>query len=380
MRRAPAYFPILALLLALGAVACSPNTATTDAPEILELSQGTFTGGDFPLQVEWREEPRVLDLRTREKLDAVVGGAKSEMDVFKRLMAWARSQFEPGIPDPYPLSNGSSILSDIRSGKTGGFCGQYAYVLGDALKSFGYFAIRYVELESESGAGHFAVEAWCNDLGRWILLDPLHAAIYVRDGVPLSAAELHDDLLSGRASSLHINRIPLKLAALAGRSAPAGAPHAALPKASEPTDAELLSVFYNVAVSTRNDFARLDQPLSIAQREAIFLRYGDPRVAPFRHMNFALASVRRDDLLTPMNQVAIEVRPEPSRDVIHLAFSTHGTCPHFARYRVRIGDGAWKDSGPLLGWSLAPGENRLEVRTVNAFEVLGPVFRLRVKV
>src|SRR5213593_3224379 len=98
MRRAPVSpvsFPTLALLLALGAVACSPNTATTDAPEILELSQGTFTGGDFPLQVEWREEPRVLDLRTREKLDAVVAGAKSEMEVFKRLMAWARSQFEP---------------------------------------------------------------------------------------------------------------------------------------------------------------------------------------------------------------------------------------------------------------------------------------------
>src|SRR5438093_108782 len=142
MRRALASLPIPVLLLTLGAVACSPNTATTEAPEILELSQGTFTAGDFPLQVEWREEPRVLALRTEEKLDAVLAGSKSEMEVFKRLMAWARSQFEPGIPDPYPLCNGTSILSDIRSGKTGGFCGQYAYVLGDALKSFGYFAVR----------------------------------------------------------------------------------------------------------------------------------------------------------------------------------------------------------------------------------------------
>lgn len=385
------------LAVALPFAGCAPDGAAADAgPEILELTQGRFTGGDFPLQFEWRDEPRVLDLRRQERLDDVIKGAHGQLETFKRLTAWTRAQFEPGFPDPYPLCNGVSILSDIRSGKTGGFCGQYSYILGDALKSFGYFAIRYVELESESGAGHFAVEAWCDDLSRWVLLDPLNAALYIRDGAPLSSVEIHDSLIAGRTDDIHVNRLPIPRSPSSAHEAESRSKRNGTssdsrarnegsqetggdPSRSSAADKELLSVFYNVAVSTRNDFARLNQPLSLAQRESLFLRYGDPRVAPFRHMTFALSSTRRDDFLMPMDQVAIETRPEPGQATLHVSFSTRGTCPHFARYRVRIADGPWKDSGPLIAWNLASGENRLEVRTVNAYEILGPVFRIRAR-
>ena len=176
VRRLTPLVVLLVLVCPLLVCRSLEGTASEDGPEILELHQGTVLAVDHPLQVEWSTEPRLLDLRKQEKLDEVVLGASGDLDLFKRLTAWARSQFEPGDPDPYPLSNGISILQDIRSGKTHGFCAQYSYLLGDALKSFGYFAVRYVELESESGSGHFAVEAWSNDLERWILLDPLHAA------------------------------------------------------------------------------------------------------------------------------------------------------------------------------------------------------------
>lgn len=369
----------LTILLALAITGCTAggNTAVP-VPEILEISQGVFTAGDFPLQVERRDEVRVLALRRQEKLDEVVSGAKGELDLFKKLTAWARSQFEPGIPDPYPLCNGLSILADIRSGKTGGFCGQYSYLLADALKSFGFFAVRYVELEREAGAGHFAVEAWCDDLGRWVLLDPLHAALYDRDGVPLSAIELHEELLAGRAGSIKINRLPLmaRPASGAAHGGPGPGPSASTPPEA---DEELLSVFYNVAISTRNDFAHLEEPLTLAERETLFLRYADPRVTPFRHLNFALSSVRKGDFLAPMNQVAIDATPEPGKATLHLAFSTRGTCPHFVCYRVRIGGGPWKDSGALIAWGLAGGDNLLEVRAVNAFEVLGPIFSIRAR-
>lgn len=380
-----------ALALMGSSSACSPGGAAGDGgPEILEISQGRFTAGDFPLQVEWRDEPRVLELRRQERLDEVIAGAGSQLDVFKKLTAWTRAQFDPGLPDPYPLCNGLSILSDIRSGRTRGFCGQYSYLLGDALKSFGYFAVRYVELESESGAAHFAVEAWCDDLSRWVLLDPLHAALYDREGAPLSAVDIHDALLAGASKDIHVNRLPVPAAdpeapprsgAGSRRPSPRSGPEAATGATASrgPSNDDLLSVFYNVAVSTRNDFARLFRPLTLAQRGTLFLRYGDPRVAPFRNMSFALSSSRRDDFLAPMNQVAIEATPEPGRAVVHLAFSTRGTSPHFLHYRVRIADGPWKDVGALLAWSLASGENSLEVRTVNAYEILGPIFRIRVR-
>lgn len=361
MRR---HIPIALLALAAGIflLRCSlEGAAAEDGPEILEIHQGTFLIGDHPLQVEWSTEERLLDLRRNERLDDVVAGARNDLERFERLTSWARSQFEPGDPDPYPLNNGIAILHDIRSGKTQGFCAQYTFLLADALKSFGEFTLRYVELESESGAGHFALEAWSNDLGRWILLDPLNAAIYLKAQAPQSAFELHEALLGGRSAEISIRALPFQ-----GK-----------PITREP--AALLALFYNVAVSTRNDFARLDHPLTIPERERIFVRFADARCAPFRHLDFRLTTMRRDEFQPAMNQVAIESAADSERAVLHLTFSTRGTCPHFSNYRVRIGERPWANAGSQLAWSLAPGENVLEVRTVNVFEVLGPVFRIRVR-
>src|SRR5207247_7783335 len=118
------------------------------------------------------------------------------------------------------------------------------------------FAVRYVELENRSGAGHFAVEAWCNELGKWVLLDPLNAAIYVRDGVPLSAVEIHDELLGGQEGSVHVNRVPIATGAPSSGKTRGGASSSVPSRsASGTSDAELMSFFYNVAVSTRNDSA-----------------------------------------------------------------------------------------------------------------------------
>ena len=119
------------------------------------------------------ESPKIVALRLQEDLDSVVKGCASEHALFEALTLWTRRQFEPGIPDPYPLSNGLDILADIRSGKTGGFCGQYSYLLADALKSLGFYDVRYVETFSGHGDGHFLVEVWDNETGRWLLLDPL---------------------------------------------------------------------------------------------------------------------------------------------------------------------------------------------------------------
>src|SRR5262245_9115437 len=105
---------------------------------IAPLGEAQDTRTDFPLQVEHWSEPRVAALRRQEGLDQVVAGATGEIDRFRRLMHWTRSQFPVGDPEPYPPANGVGLLAEIRSGRTGGFCGQYSYLLADALKSFGH--------------------------------------------------------------------------------------------------------------------------------------------------------------------------------------------------------------------------------------------------
>jgi len=124
-------------------------------------------------------------LRKKEGLDKIIAGAKTDVEVFSRLMSWVRAQWSPGRPDPYPPINAIVILDKIRKGETGGFCAQYCFVLVQCLQSLGYKA-RYVTVK-----GHEVIEVWSPGLLKWVMLDPLYE-LYISKGViPLSVFEIH---------------------------------------------------------------------------------------------------------------------------------------------------------------------------------------------
>jgi hypothetical protein len=128
-------------------------------------------------------------LRKREKIDQVIAGAKTNMEVFSRLMSWTRAQWPPGRPDPYPPINAIVILDKIRRGETGGFCAQYCFVLVQCLQSLGYKA-RYVTIK-----GHEVTEVWSPELLKWVMLDPLYELYISRGTTPLSVFEIHTMIL-----------------------------------------------------------------------------------------------------------------------------------------------------------------------------------------
>jgi hypothetical protein len=130
-------------------------------------------------------------LREREKLDQVIAGARTDMEVFLRLMKWVRAQWSPGKPDPYPPINAIIILDKIRKKETGGFCAQYCYVLVQCLQSFGYKA-RYVTIKN-----HEVTEVWSPAFAKWIMLDPLNELYISKGGTPLSVFEIHTMILRG---------------------------------------------------------------------------------------------------------------------------------------------------------------------------------------
>jgi hypothetical protein len=142
-------------------------------------------------------------LRNREKLDKVIAGTKTDMEVFLRLMKWVRAQWSPGRPDPYPPINAIVILDKIREGVTGGFCAQYCVVLVQCLQSLGYKA-RYVTIK-----GHEVTEVWSSELLKWVMLDPLYE-LYISKGViPLSVLEIHNMILSGKQDlTVHAKKDP----------------------------------------------------------------------------------------------------------------------------------------------------------------------------
>jgi len=319
------------------------------------------TATDFPLHTEHWAEIKVAALRRQENLDAVVAGAAGEFERFLRLQSWTRAQWPLGVPDPYPPCNGVDILAAIRSGRTGGFCGQYSYLLADALKSFGYFSVRYVELEAPEGASHFIVEAWSNEHDRWVAFDPTYDVHYTdAEGRPLSALELHQVFTSGDTSGVR---------AVEGTPPPAGGKRIAeLPDRG-------LSMYANIALALRSDLAHLDAPVTLAERERTFVRYADPAGGDFRQMKFALATSRAADLYPAVAQVDARVE-RVEGDSVKVSFSTGGSLPHFLAYQVRLDGGPWKRSGPELEWTVPPGRHLLEVAAVNVAGVAGPIFGL----
>jgi hypothetical protein len=61
----------------------------------------------------------------------------------------------------------------------------------------------------------------------------------------------------------------------------------------------------------------------------------------------------------------------PSDDGLRVNLKT--LTPNFKTFALRVDGGEWKPGGESFGWSLHPGVNRLEVKSVNQFGVDGPV-------
>jgi hypothetical protein len=149
------------------------------------------------------DEKSLKLLRTREQLDKVIAGAKTDRGVFLQLMSWVRGQWSPGRPDPYPPIDAVVILDKIRRGETGGFCAQYCFVLVQCLQSFGYKA-RYVTVK-----GHEVTEVWSPELSKWVMLDPLYELYILKGDTPLCVLEIHNMIIRGEyALEVHAKRDP----------------------------------------------------------------------------------------------------------------------------------------------------------------------------
>lgn len=159
------------------------------AQRVLGLEAPSADGTTVPFAYE---DPAALrELRTSQGLDAVVAGAPGDFDRWVRLMHWVRDRFPHGRPvseqDPQAF-DGGALLAGYRSG--GYLCSTAAQLLVQAITAMGGVA-RRVDLRFTPDDTHVVVEAWCAELGKWVVLDPDYDVYYTVDGVPQHALELH---------------------------------------------------------------------------------------------------------------------------------------------------------------------------------------------
>jgi len=172
----------------------------TKAVKVVDSHNEEIVRTSIPFRYEPFTQPRLKELRTRYRLDDVVSGAKTELDIIAKLAAWASRQWkweEWHLDEFYPAWDALEILKKHPDGKpVGGFCQQYDLVFLQACESFGFVG-RDISIDSgtlgrPTMIGHEPMEIWSNQFRKWIWIDGT-AAYYPEDsatGVPLSLWEV----------------------------------------------------------------------------------------------------------------------------------------------------------------------------------------------
>jgi hypothetical protein len=154
----------------------------------------------IPFRNEPLDHPNLKKLRNDYKLDQVVQGAHTELELMLRLAQWSCNYWDwPNhIGECYPAWDALEILKPERDGSpVGGFCQQFNVVFLQACESFG-FSGRAISIsqgrlqEKHPAGGHEIVELWSNEWKKWVYVDGALAWYVVdeKSGTPLSVWEL----------------------------------------------------------------------------------------------------------------------------------------------------------------------------------------------
>ena len=362
--------PWLLALAALAGVSCA-----TDRDDPIALARAhILMNGDLPqddvvpVRYQPLDDPQLEQLATREHLRDVVAGAPRQLDQIRRLQDWVNAQWPDGNPSPYPPWNALTVLDWIRSGKTGGFCGQYAQVFLQSLAALGFTA-RYVEIGSRDNPyAHYVTEVWSNEFDKWVVMDPDFNVHFERDGVPLSALEIHDALVSPAMAGV----VPVFAAARPGHATPTTWPL---------RTAELyyyLRYHLNanqLSKPDENPFDRFDDMIAFADARVpswdvstVTSIYPKERLTRRRVGDARLVSAR-------LNQVQLTLR---SATATRLTVDLRDNVLQRASYQYRLiptaaTAGSWASiSGPTLVVPLPDRGGLVEVRGVNLRGVAGP--------
>lgn len=364
----------LALLTSCGEHGTEPVSSAPDLTVDYEItSNGDLTAG-LPIRLEPLHLPRLEELKQREALEAIVASGESEFAQILALKDWVSSQWPAGYPDPYPPWDAITVLDWIRGGVTGGFCAQYAQVLLQSLAALGLQA-RYVEIGSvDNPYAHFLTEVWSNEFNKWVLLDPDFNLHFERNGVPLSALEIHDALVRSQLSDVDV----ILGTRRAGHSNPA----------SWPLRTADLYYYLRVHLNANHLAAPYEHPF---HRYNDMVEWIDEFTVPweFSEVESEFAKVRLTNLQTNdraafegrMNQVKVTVESNAAGTLdIRFENNLHGFRGYEIRKLARRGQiRAWQ-SHPVdtLLWSPTRDTRILEVRGINQSGVPGPISRISV--
>ncbi len=321
----------------------------TPTLKVLEHRNEAIVRTSLPFEYEPFDHPKLKALREKYKLDAVVQGARGDLELLMKLATWASRQFEVhGMKEYYPAWDALDILSPPAGKPRGGFCQQYNLCLLQAGESFG-FPGRNVSI-----GGHEVVEFWSNEYRKWIHVDgdcrTLWSLLEPSTNVPLSLWELRDAQVE--AMNEKKPERPLKKI---------GKPTSSKPWAWEGL-AKGKPDYRSFRLVPRSNFLEKPHPIPLNQgkRGWFWTGYGVWDDARFRApVLYANRLTKREDVQWTLNQArfVLEATEKPGEIRVHLETET----PGFDTFLADVDRKGRKPVGETFVWNLNKGENRLEV-------------------
>jgi hypothetical protein len=381
--------PAIALLI-IGGVPCDPVHAEPARPlqpnEPVTLANGQqvtlrrldtlpFVESEYSKRFKFdsADNPKLKELRERYKLDEVVAPGKDEFDRQVLLLDWTHRQFRKFGKPSTGAKGALEVLKAIDEGHSF-FCAQYAEVLVSTAASLGWvdrpLALRRHQGVNKVGGSteHSVTEIWSNQYGKWVMLDPTSNMYLEKDGVPLNAYEIrqewfyHDGkdlvfVVGKERKAYRKSDLPIRL----GRFENFG------DLTVEPDELDKYG-FTAFIPNTNLMDAGYDYGAMFMIKDALC-------DGTQWHTRKVPANPATDPYF-PIGQASLSLGVESGKLNVTLNTMT----PNFERYEARVGNGDWHTSADKFEWTVKPGANRLEARTVNNFGVTGPVSTAEVAV
>lgn len=352
----------------------------------VEIDAPAAVRSNLEYQTSDYDDPQFVSLRKKYQLEKVIAGADDEWTAQRLLRNWVHERIPLGTPQ-VRVRHAEEILDAAATGETF-WCTYYAITYAECAQALGWqcrkiaVGSRHDPETKTAGNHHGITEIWSNQFGKWIAMDAHFDFHTEKDGVPLSAWEVRAEWLRDGGKSLDH---------MAGPPATAAKKDRLRSNWNRPGVDESSTYFWiyysNHAIAPDGNVGlRLFFPQDAAnagktwyQRSGELGRPGLIEHIGYRKKRF-LKTDRIEDVYWTVGVVEIrEAKGDADSRTIRLALDSH--CPNRVGYEAARDGGEWtRLEGDAATWQPKTGKNALQLRTVSAGNVKGPITTLRLEV
>ncbi len=331
----------------------------------------------FPFTYQDMTHLKVRKLYDRAGIGEMIQSSRTELELIRRISDWANMQYGHMLPLPYPAWDAHEILDRIEKGDTF-FCTFKAALFVQACNAAGLTA-RMLGINQKNKDAHTVTDVYSNEYRKWILVDPWMNCYYERDGIPLSAKEVHDSIDSPEGIFLVFGENGRGLEYWDRKAKKAETiPHSnKRTPIMEDASTGLKNYYYDIRVIMRNDHTVHPQSKENLDVDGYMVPY-NPRGGEWWGPQLKWADDTTppqitcdnawdiDDFEWPLNEVRVDLKKVtvPGEPVILEArFSTF--TPNFARYGLEIDGSQVPCDGDAFIWKIHTGQNSLNVAAIN---------------